>query len=38
MAQIKYCPLKKDLTEYEGRRGYVQSLPIRHIIDIELIK
>lgn len=36
--QIRYIPLKKDLTEYEGRRGHIQRLPIRYIIDIELIK
>lgn len=36
--QIKYIPLKKDLTEYEGRRGYVQTMVIEHILNIEVIK
>lgn len=36
--QIMYIPMKKNLTEYEGRRGYSQELPISYIVSIELIE
>ena len=35
--EIKYAPLKKNLTTYEGRRGATQSLPIKYIKSIKKI-
>lgn len=35
---IKYIPLKKDLTEYKGNRGYIQDLSIIYITNVEEIK
>ena len=32
---IKYIPLKKDLTEYKGNRGYIQDLSIVYIKNVE---
>lgn len=32
---IKYIPLKKNLKEYEGRRGYIQNLLIVYIKNVE---
>ena len=32
---IKYIPLKKNLKEYKGRRGYIQDLSIVYIKNVE---
>lgn len=37
-AQIKYMPVKKDLSEYQGRRGYTQSISISKIISMKKIE